>query len=469
MFDMTKNIKILFLLSIPVFLWGLLLILPTFDDWTYLTTPYFGKFWDNPGLLPVKSYWRPFDATIGYILGLNYKMFPALNHIFILLGHVGCAVLIYLLSKRNILAATFFYLSTAMLGTVLDIDSANQVYSQFWGLVALWFYQKEKKILWIISFLIATLAKENGIMFAFLPIFLKWGEDEKLTISPKYIKDGLLALGAVVCYGVARIILTPANNVQNSEYIGNSLLDHAKDLIQYSTTWIPIDMAAIAYQPTRCLPLAIFTLLLALPFLYVIFTKIFQHRKEKMMYVLLISFILAGAPHLVTLVSVMHSYAGLGMLSLLLGYLFPVDKLKKAETIMFGAFITASLISDVHHWYGAYKSGLVGKELATKVLAQTNDTPQRVHLISIDNNEPRYSIFNVIPRETLGWGKAVRFESGYTIGNDEINDTIIGPFDSPSSKAIGIEDMKQVIISKNKYDAIWVIDSTDVKVIPIKQ
>ena len=117
---MAKSIKILFLISIPVFLWGLLLILPTFDDWTYLTTPYFGDFFDNKGLLPYKSYWRPFDATIGYILGLNYKMFPALNHILVLLGHVGSTILVYMLTKKNILAATFFYLSTAMLGTVND-------------------------------------------------------------------------------------------------------------------------------------------------------------------------------------------------------------------------------------------------------------------------------------------------------------------------------------------------------------
>ncbi len=466
---MTRNIKILFLLSIPVILWGLLLILPTFDDWTYLTTPYFGDFFDNKGLLPIKSYWRPFDATIGYILGLNYKLFPALNHVLILLGHVGCTVLIYLLSKKNILAASFFYLSTAILGTVLDIDSINQVYSQFWGLAAMWFYQKDKKWLWIICFLIATLAKENGIVFAVIPIIIKWGEEKEFTISRRYIKDGIAALGAIACYGIARIILTPQNNVQNTEYMDNSLLDHVKDFIQYSTTWIPIDMAAIAYQPTRCLPLAIFTLLLALPFLFVVGKKIILHRKEKMMYVLLLAFVIAGAPHLVTLVTVMHAYAGLGMLSLLLAYLFPVDSFKKKEIIIFLSFMTASLISDVHHWHEAYNSGLIGKEMATKVLEETKGKPQIVRMISVDNNEPRYSIFNVIPRETLGWGKAVKYESGYTIGNEEISDTLIGPFDSPSEKAIGIENMKQEILSENRYDAIWVIDSTDVKVIPIKQ
>lgn len=466
---MTKNIKILFILSVPVFLWGLLLILPTFDDWTYLTTPYFGDFFDNKGLLPLKSYWRPFDATIGYILGLNYKLFPSLNHILILLGHVGSTVLIYQLSKKNILAASFFYLSTAMLGTVMDIDSANQVYSQFWGLLALWFYQREKKLLWIICFLIATLAKENGIMFAIIPIVINWGKENGFSITRPYIKDGLAALAAIAFYGAARILLTPEGNTQNAEYMGNSILDHAKDLIQYSTTWIPIDMAAIAYPPTRCLPLAFFTLLLAIPFLYLIVTRVIKHRKDKMMYILILSVFIAGAPHLVTLVSVMHSYAGLGMLSLLLGYLFPVDKLKKSEIAMFLAFMSASLISDVHHWHEAYKSGLIGKELATKVLNQTEDTPQRVRIISVDNNEPRYSIFNVIPRETLGWGKAVKYESGYTVGNEEVSDTLIGPFDTPAEKAIGIENMKQLILSENRYDAIWIIDSTDVKVIPIKK
>lgn len=465
---MAKSIKILFLISIPVFLWGLLLILPTFDDWTYLTTPYFGDFFDNKGLLPYKSYWRPFDATIGYILGLNYKMFPALNHILILLGHVGSTILVYMLTKKNILAATFFYLSTAMLGTVLDIDSVNQVYSQFWGLMALWFYQKEKKWLWIVCFLIATFVKENGIMFAFIPIFIQWGHEKKFAITRQYIKDGMMALGAIVCYGIARIILTPHDNVQNAEYMDNSILDHVKDLIQYSTTWIPMDMAAVAYSPTRCLPLAILTLLLAIPFLYAICTKMIQNRKDKMMYVLIISFFLAGAPHLLTLVSVMHSYAGLGMISLLIGYLFPAETLKKKEIIMFSAFITATLISDIHHWHEAYKSGLIGKDLAVKVLEKTTGTPQTVRIISIDNNEPKYSIFNVIPRDAFGWGKAAKYESGYTVANEEVTDTLIGPFETPSAKEIGIKEMTQEILSANKYEAIWIIDSTDVKVINVK-
>lgn len=465
---MAKSIKILFLVSIPVFLWGLLLILPTFDDWTYLTTPYFGDFFDNKGLLPYKSYWRPFDAVMGYILGLNYKMFPALNHILILLGHVGCTVLVYLLTKKNVIAATFFYLSTAMLGSVLDIDSANQVYSQFWGLLALWFYLKERKWLWVICFMTAIFVKENGIMFAFIPMIIKWGQEKRLAVSAQYVKDGLLALGFIACYGIARLLLTSQGNALNAEYIESGLLDHVKDLVQYSTTWIPMDMAALAYPPTRCLPLAIFTLLLAVPFLCAICSKMIQRRKDKMMYILVLSFFLAGAPHLVTLVSVMHSYAGLGMASLLIGYLFPAEDLKKKEAAMFGLFIIATLISDVHHWHEAYKSGLVGRDMAVRVLEQTSGKPQTVGMISVDNNETKYSNFNVIPRDAFGWGKAARFESGYTVANKEVTDTLIGPFDSPAAKELAVKEMTQELLSKNKYEAIWIIDGTDVRVVPVK-
>jgi hypothetical protein len=135
---------------------------------------------------------------------------------------------------------------------------------------------------------------------------------------------------------------------------------------------------------------------------------------------------------------------------------------------MFSAFITATLISDIHHWHETYKSGLIGKDLAVNVLKKTTGKPQIVRIISIDNNEPKYSIFNVIPRDAFGWGKAAKYESGYTVANEEVTDTLIGPFESPSAKELGIKEMTQEILSANRYEAIWIIDSTDVKVINVK-
>ena len=49
----------------PIVVYGLLSLLPTFDDWTYLTSPYFGNLSDI--IIPVGNYWRPFDACIGAV------------------------------------------------------------------------------------------------------------------------------------------------------------------------------------------------------------------------------------------------------------------------------------------------------------------------------------------------------------------------------------------------------------------
>ena len=86
--DIIKNITrhitpitVILLLS-PFILYAITLLLPTFDDWTYYTTPYFGTLTLN-NLLPERSWWRPFDVIFGWVLGRDYRLFPLLNHIFV--------------------------------------------------------------------------------------------------------------------------------------------------------------------------------------------------------------------------------------------------------------------------------------------------------------------------------------------------------------------------------------------------
>ena len=82
------------LLTAPLALLLLCQLQPTFDDWTYYTIPQ-----PEPltlqSLLPDGNYWRPFDVLFGHLLGLNYRLFPFLNHLFILLGHILNTWLVY--------------------------------------------------------------------------------------------------------------------------------------------------------------------------------------------------------------------------------------------------------------------------------------------------------------------------------------------------------------------------------------
>ena len=61
-------------------------IMPFHDDWWYLTAPNIDFTWRD--LLPDGSFWRPFDAMFGGILGAFPSWFPWANKVAIVFGHV---------------------------------------------------------------------------------------------------------------------------------------------------------------------------------------------------------------------------------------------------------------------------------------------------------------------------------------------------------------------------------------------
>ena len=62
-----KNPYILgIIISAPFILWAILLILPTFDDWTTLSMPNYALDYQTY-IFPLGMTWRPFDAIMGYV------------------------------------------------------------------------------------------------------------------------------------------------------------------------------------------------------------------------------------------------------------------------------------------------------------------------------------------------------------------------------------------------------------------
>lgn len=457
-----KVLIISFFLSLPVILYALVVILPTFDDWTYITSPCFDNVLDSGRLLPWNGYWRPFDAIIGSILGLNHKLFPAFNHSIVLIGHAVSTILIYRLSERRNLAAAFFFLSPGMLGAVLDIDSANQVYATCWGLASLLFYKNGRKWLWMTCVIIATLCKENGIMYCVIPPFLCYIQHSSFRNFRPYAKDIGMMAALLAVYGVLRLLLTPAGSEVSEAYTSASMLDHAKDIAEYIIfAWVPMDFEALMFPPTRCILLASFTFMLAAPFLVLLTVELWNKRKDKTLIALIAAFFIAGAPHLLTLVSLMHIYAGLPFAALIIGHLFPMTGMK--HRIAATLFLVVAIFSDVHHWHAAYQSGLIGKEMAEDVIEKSKTNPQKVFVINVDNGEPKYSIFNVIPRDAFGWGRAASFYSDYSIAK-EIRDTNIVVSTDNCEKHRIIWKTAAKLKDLRQYDAIWIVDGRDVSV-----
>lgn len=450
----------------PLFLWLLILLLPTFDDWTYLTTPCFDDFTPE-SLLPYKSYWRPFDAFFGHILGLNYRLFPTLNHVCIYIGHLASAFVLYRIMKQlpltqyacNI-ALLFFFFSPAMLATVYDIDSLNQVYAQFWGLVATWIYlNKSNKLdylLWFICVYMATFSKENGITWFVLPQLIALAFR---TIKLKdCIRDTLIALIPILLYFIVRYLVTPETVTINEEYMDFSLHTKLRNIsLILMMTWVPFDYVAVFFAPERNLLLAVITFVFVCPFLYLLFWKNRKFLLNKTFIILFLCTLIATSPHLLTASSAMHAYASLGIAAIIIAFLLSQSKPTRLLTISFALFLVSCLFIDGHHWLKAYQSGLTGRKMSIEAIEKTGNPIQKAFVLSIEPDNDKYSMFCVPPKDCFAWGYSTRYITGYQ-WPQELRDT-------------NIVENNQAVIDKiiqkafqDGFDRVWVLrhDTVDV-------
>ena len=137
---------IIIALCLPFVLWGVCDILPTFDDYTSLQSPWQVQIAD-PGYFFSDAVRRPFDYLLGLVVGHYPTLFPTLNHVLIILGHTASTTLVFVLCRRlrmsrlaTNVATLFFFFSPATLGATLACDGFNQTYAQLWGLLALYTY-----------------------------------------------------------------------------------------------------------------------------------------------------------------------------------------------------------------------------------------------------------------------------------------------------------------------------------------
>ena len=451
----------------PLFLWGIILLLPTFDDWTYFTTPYY-EFGENftDRLIPRYTYWRPWDGIFGYILSLKPSLFPTLNHIFVYIGHLGGTIFVYKICKLLLfnqvacnISTLFFFISPAMLGTVLGIDSLNQTYAEFWGLLATWFYLNKRNNIhitaWLVCTIISIFAKENGIVFFIIPQILAWGFN-KISLR-QAIKDSILAFACIAIYFVCRIALYTPEVEINDEYFDNSLFRKLKNIgVFIGMTWIPVDYVSLIHKPSRNLLLVVLTLILGMPFILYIFIKQRRYLVNKNGLCICIAIIAAASPHLVTLFTAMHPYASLGMAALLMGYLANQLKDYKYAQLLFAVFIINCIFVDWHHWQKSYESGLIGDNMAQEVISKAKNRPKKVYIIHLDRGETKYSSFCVIPYDAFGWGIAARFKANNQWAQ-EITDTNVVSND--------LTNLKNYLPKTKTYDGVWYVHGDTVDVI----
>ena len=448
------------LLTAPLALLLLSQLQPTFDDWTYYTVPQTEPL-TLQNLLPDGNYWRPFDVLFGHLLGLNYRLFPFLNHFFILLGHILNTWLIYKILRwfrvsklsRN-LSVIFFYLSSGTLGTVLNIDSLNQVYSLLWGLLALYSYISlsgyRKLALWLLCSLLSVFAKESGYIWFAFPPFVVWSTGKDC--FKHTLKQLLCGCLVFVFYLVYRILLTDSFHFENNAYMVFTAKQLLRNLcLLLGMSFYPIDYASLIHPQHRHLVVVVITGLLPLPFLWLLLRS---YRWQKPLVVLLLSFFIGAFVNLMTVFSVMHCYAVLPFVTLMIALLCERMKNKKVLIVSALLYLSTASFTLLHHGYASFLSGKMGEQMAKSIVSQCDRPVNKVMVIHLDKGETKYSSFWVIPFEAFGWGYSVLQQTGYQWPKTIINEDITNR-----------KQLKSLFLKAEKAgcDGVWYAEDDQVK------
>ncbi len=457
---------------VPLLMWAVIPILPTHDDWASTTKPDFTPFFTKEHFFFYGYHWRPFDTWIGYIVGRNPQvLWPAFNHILVVIGHALNVMLIY----RFILtlgfsrmacniAALFFFFTPAAMATVLAVDSQNQTYAMLWGLLSFLAYIKLKRskyMVWLILLFIAALSKENGLMWALITPILAFGFN--FINQQSFRKDLLIGIVLMIAYALAIVVL-PKEIIIHPDYVPDDLKvfkNIAKFLL---TTFVTVDYIYLLHGPSRNLPIAAFSLLMAAPFLYMVFGSHIERYKEKKLLCSIVCLLIAIGPHILTVFSMMHTYAALAIVSIFVAHGTDCCRQWQNGRLLISAFIlflATAIFIDAHLCHASYKSGLVGKKMAQEAIEKTGEPVKRVYVIIVEDDYPKLSSFCVIPNEAFGWGWASQYETNYQ-WPEIIKDTTI----ERSSVAMkNAHQMARKIIDNKTYDCVWIVNHKDIDVV----
>ena len=209
-----------------------------------------------------------------------------------------------------------------------------------------------------------------------------------------------------------------------------------------------MDYIYLLHNPSRNLLLAAVSFLLAVPFLYFVFIRKIKLFANKKMICTFICLIIAVAPHLGTVFSMMHIYAALAMITTIIAYSISRFDHIKHVAIAFVLWIVTALLIDIHLIDSSIKSGLIGKQMAKEAIQKTGEPVKHVYVIIIEDDYPKLSSFCVIPNEAFGWGMAAQYETNYQ-WPETIEDTIIirSPSAMKEANQLGLR-----VLKNNHYD-----------------
>ena len=348
------------------------------------------------------------------------------------------------------------------MATVMAVDSQNQAFACFWGMSAFLLYIKDikhKYLLWPLLIFIATLSKENGLMWAFICPVLAFGFDiiKKRTLR----KDLLVAIGICLFYALAIVILPKEINI-HPDYVPDDG-KVVKNIIKFLfNTFITVDYVSLLHQPSRNILWSALSFILTLPFFYFVFIRSINLYSTKKVICILIAMLIAVAPHVFTVFSMMHTYAALPLLAILVTNIIEHNIINRKPLVLsFLLFTISATAINIHLWKESVKSGLVGENMAKEAINKTAHPVNSVYVIIIEDDYQKLSSFCVVPADAFGWGRGAALQTNFT-WPQEIEDTTIERSTDAFKRAkeLGLE-----ILNKQHSDCVWIVNHEHIEVI----
>ena len=176
---------------------------------------------------------------------------------------------------------------------------------------------------------------------------------------------------------------------------------------------------------------------------------------------LAVCIIIVMSPNLLISLTVMNAYAGLGMSALLVA--FVADHTERYHPSLlrtaFAMYVAAALITDIHHWYKAYTTAAVGRDMAREAIRLAGKPVKNAYCVITDDDQKKFSSFCVLPQDAFGaQAAAVAHETQYKWPL-HVEDTII-----PRDHGHEARTIARRALDTGRFDCVWLIDKSSVSI-----
>lgn len=404
-------------------------VYPLYDDWGYLTAP-------NPNftladLLPGRDFWRPFDALFGAFMGLVPELFPFLNHVVVVLGHILSAVFFEKILKEfeikpiwRKFMVCYYLFSSATWAVTVSPDGLNQAYSVLFGLIAIWLHLKRGGYSYLIWCTIALFWKESGISWFYVIPILEAVVTAKTwkkfvgdyALIKRCVKQALLSTAAVGVYFIARFALygsvTLGRNTGRYKISVFSLDSIKNTITQFGSVGSGVDSIALL-SGDKSPALIIITMALSLVFLAIVFGSFCSLLIKKqhifpLLGIAVCALGLAFPTIIIGRASEMNAYPVLCAVAAFYGFCLDRGQVDKKKMMVAGICIFLAFFISGSHKLAAIYDYSARTEQVTENIRKYYDSPSdKVLFVEMDYREG-YSVFSQTALKGTYYGLSMR-------------------------------------------------------------